>query len=73
MSSKGQVAIPRRLRDQLGLSVGTRLSAEVRNGELVLTKAQEWRTLCGAAAGTDLVTAFAEEKALEKRREDRRR
>ena len=73
VSSKGQIAIPKKMRDELGLSAGTRLSAEIRNGSLVLTKAQEWRTLCGAAQGNDLLSALEQEKAQGKLREDSRR
>lgn len=35
MSSKGQLTIPKEIRDQLNLSEGTRLYVTVRNGELV--------------------------------------
>lgn len=73
VSSKGQVAIPKAIRNQLGLSAGTRLQLEVRRNELVLTKAQDWRELGGAARGTHLLNAYERQKALEKDREHRRR
>ncbi|HSO47090.1 MAG TPA: AbrB/MazE/SpoVT family DNA-binding domain-containing protein [Rhizobiaceae bacterium] len=35
MTSKGQLTIPKDVRDQLGLSAGTRFFVTVRNGEIV--------------------------------------
>lgn len=35
VSEKGQITIPKKLRDSLGLRPGTRLQFEERNGELV--------------------------------------
>jgi AbrB family looped-hinge helix DNA binding protein len=41
VSGKGQVTIPKRLRDQLGLRVGTALQFRIRRGALFATKAVE--------------------------------
>lgn len=42
ISSKGQVTVPRRLRDELGLTPGTKLEFELRDGgELVCRKAAQ--------------------------------
>lgn len=35
MTTKGQLAIPKEVRDQLGLSPGTRFYVTVRNGEVI--------------------------------------
>jgi AbrB family looped-hinge helix DNA binding protein len=35
MTSKGQITIPRAIRDQLGLNAGTQVEFEVSNGRLV--------------------------------------
>ena len=34
VSSKGQIAIPKKIRDELGPSAGTQLSAEIREGKV---------------------------------------
>ncbi|MGB2711818.1 MAG: AbrB/MazE/SpoVT family DNA-binding domain-containing protein [Conexibacter sp.] len=41
VSEKGQVTIPKPLRDQLGLRVGDELDFEVEQGHLVVTKVAE--------------------------------
>ena len=58
VSSKGQIAIPKRVRDALNLTEGAKLSLEVRGHEIVLSKGGAWRKLQGAANG-DLMKAFA--------------
>lgn len=40
VSEKGQVTIPKRLRDQLGIRVGDELDFEVEHGRLVAAKAR---------------------------------
>jgi AbrB family looped-hinge helix DNA binding protein len=72
VSSKGQVAIPRAIRDALNLSAGTRLTLEVRGQEIVLSKEPAWKKLQGAAAGSDLMGTFAAFKQQEREREDSR-
>lgn len=48
MSSKGQLTIPKEVRDQLGLTTGTRLYVTVRNGEVVaLPKNRKLADLAG--------------------------
>ncbi len=71
-SSKGQVAIPKAIRNALNLSAGTRLTLEVRGQELVLSKEPGWRKLQGAGAGRDLMDEFAAVKKREREREDSR-
>jgi AbrB family looped-hinge helix DNA binding protein len=70
LSSKGQIAIPKPVRDALNLSEGTRLTLEVRGHEIVLSKEAAWKKLQGAGAG--LMDAFAAFKKQEREREDSR-
>jgi AbrB family looped-hinge helix DNA binding protein len=72
VSSKGQIAIPKAIREALNLSEGTKLSLEVRGQELVLSKEPAWRKLQGSAQGGDLMSAFAAFKKQERGREDSR-
>lgn len=72
VSSKGQVAIPKTIRDILNLAAGTRLTLEVRGQQIVLSKEPAWKQLGGAGAGRDLMSAFAAFKKQEREREDSR-
>jgi AbrB family looped-hinge helix DNA binding protein len=72
VSSKGQVAIPRAIRDALNLSSGTKLTLEVRGQDIVLSKEPAWKKLAGAAAGRGLMETFAAVKRGEREREDSR-
>ena len=70
VSSKGQIAIPKQVRDALNLKEGTKLTLEVRGQEIVLSKGNGWRKLQGS--GGDLMGAFAAFKQKEREREDAR-
>lgn len=72
VSSKGQIAIPKVIRQALNLSEGTKLTIELRGQEIVLSKHPAWKKLKGAGAGTDLMSAFAAFKNSEREREDAR-
>lgn len=72
ISSKGQIAIPKKVRDALNLDEGTKLTLEVRGQEIVLSKEPAWRKLKGAGAGRDLMDAFAKFRNEEREREDSR-
>ena len=72
VSSKGQISIPKTVRDALNLSEGTKLTVKTRGQEIVLSKEPAWRKLQGAAAGSDLMGAFAGFKKREREREDSR-
>jgi antitoxin PrlF len=70
VSSKGQIAIPKKVRDALNLSEGTKLNVEVRGQKIVLSKEPAWKRLAGAAAGTNLIEAYAAYKKKERELED---
>ena len=70
--SNGRIAIPKAVREQMHLSEGAKLTLEVRGQEIVLSREPAWKKLHGAAAGTDLVAAFAMHKKREREHEDSR-
>lgn len=73
VSSKGQIAIPKPVREALNLSEGSKLTLEVRGQEIVLSKGDAWRKLKGAAADMgDLMEKFAAFRREEREREDLR-
>jgi len=72
VSSKGQIAIPKQIRDALNLSEGTKLHIEVRGQKIVLSKEPAWKKLEGAGAGMGLIEFYAAEKKREREREDSR-
>ena len=71
LSSKGQIAIPKAIRDRLNLVEGTKLTLEVRGPEIILSKEPAWRKLRGSAR-QDLMNTFAKFKKREREREDSR-
>lgn len=70
ISSKGQIAIPKAIREALNLREGAKLTLELRGQEIVLSKEPDWRRLEGAAAGTNLIEEFAAFRKQERERED---
>jgi len=72
VSSKGQIAIPKQIRDSLNLTEGSKLTLEVRGHEIVLSKGDAWRKLKGAADVPDLMEKFAAFRKEEREREDSR-
>lgn len=72
VSSKGQIAIPKAIRDALNLSEGAKLTVQVKGQQIVLSKEPAWRKLQGAGAGRDLMRAFAAFRKSERLREDQR-
>jgi AbrB family looped-hinge helix DNA binding protein len=72
VSSKGQIAIPKNIRDVMNLSEGTKLTVELRGQEIVLSKEPTWKKLQGAGADRNLMSAFAAYKKAEREREDSR-
>ncbi|HUE21442.1 MAG TPA: AbrB/MazE/SpoVT family DNA-binding domain-containing protein [Bryobacteraceae bacterium] len=69
-SSKGQIAIPKAVRELLNQSGGSKLTVEVRGHEIVLSKEPAWKKLHGAAAGVDLLAAFALHGKQDREHED---
>lgn len=69
VSTKGQLAIPKALRDQLHLQEGTQVTLAVEGDELRIRKADNWLELRGMLADS---TVDATEALLEERREERR-
>jgi AbrB family looped-hinge helix DNA binding protein len=72
VSSKGQIAIPKAVRDRLNLVAGTKLTLEVRGPGIILSKDPAWKKLRGSARGRDLMNDFAAFKKREREREDSR-
>lgn len=61
VSSRGRVAIPKAVRDQLGLGEGTSLTVRVEGDEVILRKALagSWREWDGRLKGSDLLGDLA--------------
>jgi AbrB family looped-hinge helix DNA binding protein len=70
VSSKGQIAIPKQVREALNLAEGTKLILEVRGQEIVLSKGAAWRKLQGA--GRDITKELADFRKEERELEDSR-
>ena len=70
VSSKGQIAIPKHIRNALNLSEGSQLMLEVRGQEIVLSKEAPWKKLQGA--GGNLMKTFADFRRQEREHEDSR-
>ena len=76
VSSKGQIVIPRRLRDKHRLTAGMRLEISETDEGLVLSPVKPraaarrtgWRTLRGSAKGTDALTQHLAEHRREAKR-----
>ena len=69
--SKGQIAIPKLVRDALNISPGTRLTLDVRGQEIVLSKEPALKKLEGMLAGDKhLMDKFAEARKREREPED---
>lgn len=71
VSSKGQIAIPKLIRDVLNLSEGAKLTIELRGQEIVLSKEPAWRKL-GGAAGQSMMGRFEAFRRQERELEDSR-
>ena len=67
LSSKGQIAIPKGIRDQFGLKKDMRLSIAVEGRRIVLEPAPEnsWRDLEGVLRGTKVLQLLEEEHRRE--------
>jgi AbrB family looped-hinge helix DNA binding protein len=70
ISSKGQIAIPKRVRERLNLRAGTLVSIDVQGEALIMKRIvsgyPDWRTMEGMARGGDSLTkALTEERSAE--------
>ena len=72
LSSKGQIAIPKQIRDELGLTQGDELKVELRGEEIVLERRsdEDWKRWSGAFKGLPLLEDLASERELERQRDD---
>ena len=74
VSTKGQISIPKEVRDRLGIREGTRLRLLEDGARIVLEKdTGDWRSLRDLAASVDLLSDRAKEREAELRREALRR
>jgi AbrB family looped-hinge helix DNA binding protein len=77
VSSKGQIAIPKAIRERLNLKAGTQLAVDVQGESLILRRVvsefPDWRTMRGMAAGGESLTkALMEERAADKAHDEAR-
>lgn len=72
VSSKGQIAIPKNIREALNLSEGARLTLELKGQRIVLSKVPAWKKLQGSATGHNLMKFFAAHRKQERERENSR-
>jgi len=74
LSSRGQVALPKAVRDQLGLTEGDRLTVRVEADEIILRKSVEgsWRAWQGRFKGSGLLKELARERRRELARDNKR-
>jgi len=74
VSSRGQIALPKEVRDQLGLGEGTSLTVRVEGNEVILRKAPpgSWRDWEGRFKGSDLLKDLARNRRKELARDRKR-
>lgn len=74
MKRKGQIVIPVRLRKKVGMTEGTRIFLEEKNGDIVLHPAtpEFYDRMCGILKGSGLVKALEEFRREEKEHEERK-
>jgi AbrB family looped-hinge helix DNA binding protein len=77
ISSKGQIAIPKAVRERLNLKAGTEVRIDVQGESLVMKRLvsgfPDWRTMEGMARGGESLTrALMEERAAERAHDDGR-
>jgi AbrB family looped-hinge helix DNA binding protein len=70
ISSKGQIAIPKAVRERLNLKAGTEISIDVQGEALVMKRLvrnfPDWHTMRGMAKGGESLTdALTQERAAE--------
>lgn len=66
MGAKGQVVVPKAIRDEVGLHPGDPVEFELRDGKVVLTRGStEMRPLGGRFAGSNMLAEHEAEHARE--------
>jgi AbrB family looped-hinge helix DNA binding protein len=76
ISSKGQIAIPKTVRERLRLKAGTELSIDVQGEVLVMKRMvrdyPDWHTMRGMFRGADLLKDLADDRSAEIARDNAR-
>jgi len=76
VSSKGQIAIPKAVRERLNLKAGTEVSIDVQGEALVMKRmvrdCPDWRTMRGMFRGADLLKDLTDNRAAEIARDNAR-
>ena len=76
ISSKGQIAIPKAVRERLNLKEGTQVMIDVKGESLVMKRLvseyPNWRTMRGMFRGENLLPALADEHTAELAHDDAR-
>ena len=76
ISSSGQIAIPKAVRERLHLEAGTQLSIDVQGEQLVIKRVDhypDWRSMEGMVRGGESLTkALEEDRAAERAHDDAR-
>jgi AbrB family looped-hinge helix DNA binding protein len=68
---KGQVVIPKELRDAMGLAPGDEVDFAYVDGDVVVRRVELDRPLRGRFAGSRLAESLVRERRADRRREDR--
>ena len=71
VTSKGQISLPKPVRDQFNLRAGSELAVEVEGHQIIMRRVarRDWRELRGAFQGPSLVEARAQERREELRQD----
>ena len=72
IGAKGQVVIPKTIRDDVGLHPGDDVEFSVDDDEVILRRAKPRSELRGRYQGTDLTGALLSERSADRSREDDR-
>ena len=76
ISSKGQIAIPKAVRERLNLKAGTEVSIDVQGEALVMKRLvrnyPDWHTMRGMFRGADLLKDLTDDRAAEIARDNAR-
>ncbi|MGB9903784.1 MAG: AbrB/MazE/SpoVT family DNA-binding domain-containing protein [Desulfotomaculales bacterium] len=71
LSTKGQIVIPKKIRDALGVQSGARFGIELADGKIILKPVKEYAAddLFGKFKGLDLLGDLSENRAKELKKE----